>query len=204
MREVDCGDQLITLCNDDPKSGGEGSCSKVEVWSSKVEVCLLNGYALEGCAKVVTRNVIFSHSESLIGAYSGRKQTGRKQKRNEDHQWAHSSAFNDNSLRDCVECKREGWRSRAFKSGLLPWMPHWVQVLQCSSVHHHRPWLFFLSTNIGAKVILNFVSMFFAHLISSTYTNCTHYNVIRKLSGASFINATCSLRIIYMYPYKNH
>ena len=87
MREVDFGDQLITLCNDDPKSGGEGPCSKVEV-------CLLNGYAIEGCAKPCSHghkkcdllSFRIKVAELLIGAYSGRKQTGRKQKRNEDHQ----------------------------------------------------------------------------------------------------------------------
>ena len=80
-------DQLITLCNDDPKSGGEGSCSKVEV-------CLLNGYALQVCVKPRSRNYKkgdclsfrIKVAELLIGAYRGRKRAGRKQNRDEDHQ----------------------------------------------------------------------------------------------------------------------
>ena len=74
MREVDFGDQHITLCNDDRKSGGQGSCSRVEV-------CLLNGYALEGCVKPHSRgykkrdllSFRIKVAELLIGANRGRK-----------------------------------------------------------------------------------------------------------------------------------
>ena len=77
MRGVDRGDQLISLYN----AGRRSKKWWRRILFHMVEVCLLNGYALEGCVKPRSRghkkrdllSFRIEVAESLIGSYRGRK-----------------------------------------------------------------------------------------------------------------------------------
>ena len=159
MRGVDRGDQLITLYN---------AWRRSKKWWRRIlfhmiEVCLLNGYALEGCVKPRScghkkRDLLsfrIEVAEMLIGAYRGRKWAGRKQKRDEDRfepTLQHLPVYGD-SLGDCVVCTKKGgtWD---FKRGFPPSLPLSVQLLQCSPVHDRRPQLFLpVSLQCGVLVL---------------------------------------------------
>lgn len=111
MRGVDCGD--ITLYN----AGRRSKKWWQRILFHMIEVCLLNGYALEGCVKPRSRghkkrdlSFRIEEAEMLIGAYRGRKRAGRKRKRDEDRlepTLQHLPVYG-NSLGDSVVCTKKG------------------------------------------------------------------------------------------------
>lgn len=111
MRGVDCGD--ITLYN----AGRRSKKWWQRILFHMIEVCLLNGYALEGCVKPRSRghkkrdlSFRIEVAEMLIGAYRGRKRAGRKRKRDEDRlepTLQHLPVYGD-SLGDSVVCTKKG------------------------------------------------------------------------------------------------
>lgn len=105
MRGVDRGD--ITQYN----AGRRSKKWWQRILFHMIEVCLLNGYVLEGCVK--KRDLLsfrIEVAEMLIGAYRGRKRAGRKRKRDEDRlepTLQHLPVYGD-SLGDCVVCTKKG------------------------------------------------------------------------------------------------